>query len=255
VQLSVLRPALQPNLSITDLRTGEGQTEQAKVVLGTDPSGDVSVAASPAQDTDNVTVIVTGLPAGAYLSKGGRNEAGTVFVLRPEDLAGLKLVASGVTPGTYTLQVTAFAADPTGGSSASKSATLEVKIAAAGMDPLVIDLAMDGLTLSGVNSTLDANNDGIADVSGWVTAGDDDAVLFYSETSDPSAPTSAGQLFSEFFPGNTTGTSFGALALMDANADGSIQVTVGGHYPLAEAARAHEDLQGRRTTGSIVLLP
>jgi NADPH2:quinone reductase len=42
---------------------------------------------------------------------------------------------------------------------------------------------------------------------------------------------------------------------MDAIADGSIQVTVGGHYPLAEAARAHEDLQGRRTTGSIVLLP
>jgi NADPH2:quinone reductase len=43
--------------------------------------------------------------------------------------------------------------------------------------------------------------------------------------------------------------------LMDAIADGSIQVTVGGHYPLAEAARAHADLQGRRTTGSIVLLP
>jgi len=43
--------------------------------------------------------------------------------------------------------------------------------------------------------------------------------------------------------------------LMDAIADGSIQVTVGGHYPLAEAASAHEDLQGRRTTGSIVLLP
>ncbi len=43
--------------------------------------------------------------------------------------------------------------------------------------------------------------------------------------------------------------------LMDAIADGSIQITVGGHYPLAEAQRAHEDLQGRRTTGSIVLLP
>lgn len=43
--------------------------------------------------------------------------------------------------------------------------------------------------------------------------------------------------------------------LMDAIADGSLQITVGGHYPLAEAQRAHEDLQGRRTTGSIVLLP
>ena len=43
--------------------------------------------------------------------------------------------------------------------------------------------------------------------------------------------------------------------LMDAIAGGNLTITVGGHYPLAEAARAHEDLQGRRTTGSIVLLP
>lgn len=43
--------------------------------------------------------------------------------------------------------------------------------------------------------------------------------------------------------------------LLDAVADGSIVITVGGHYPLADARRAHEDLQARRTTGSIVLLP
>lgn len=43
--------------------------------------------------------------------------------------------------------------------------------------------------------------------------------------------------------------------VLDAIADGSVTVTVGGRYPLAEARRAHEDLQGRRTTGSIVLLP
>ena len=43
--------------------------------------------------------------------------------------------------------------------------------------------------------------------------------------------------------------------LLDAIADGSITITVGGHYPLAEAERAHRDLQGRQTTGSIVLLP
>ena len=43
--------------------------------------------------------------------------------------------------------------------------------------------------------------------------------------------------------------------LLDAIADGSITITVGGHYPLAEAERAHCDLQGRKTTGSIVLLP
>jgi NADPH2:quinone reductase len=34
-----------------------------------------------------------------------------------------------------------------------------------------------------------------------------------------------------------------------------VRVEVGGTYPLAEAARAHSDLEGRKTTGSIVLLP
>lgn len=43
--------------------------------------------------------------------------------------------------------------------------------------------------------------------------------------------------------------------LLEAIADGSLTVTVGGHYPLAESQRAHEDLQARRTTGSVVLLP
>ncbi len=43
--------------------------------------------------------------------------------------------------------------------------------------------------------------------------------------------------------------------LFDAIADGVITVEIGGRYPLAEAARVHRDLQGRKTTGSIVLLP
>lgn len=43
--------------------------------------------------------------------------------------------------------------------------------------------------------------------------------------------------------------------LFDAISSGVITIEVGGRYPLAEAARAHQDLQGRKTTGSIVLLP
>jgi NADPH2:quinone reductase len=43
--------------------------------------------------------------------------------------------------------------------------------------------------------------------------------------------------------------------LLDAIAAGSISVTVSERYPLAEAAQAHRDLQGRKTVGSIVLTP
>jgi len=36
---------------------------------------------------------------------------------------------------------------------------------------------------------------------------------------------------------------------------GELDVRIGGTYPLSEAARAHEDLAGRRTTGKLLLLP
>jgi NADPH:quinone reductase len=38
-------------------------------------------------------------------------------------------------------------------------------------------------------------------------------------------------------------------------ADGKLDVRIGGRYPLAEARRAHEDLEARRTTGKLLLLP
>ncbi|CAM3230611.1 quinone oxidoreductase family protein [Tsukamurella hominis] len=44
-------------------------------------------------------------------------------------------------------------------------------------------------------------------------------------------------------------------AVLDGLRDGSLRFTVGATYPLAEAGRAHTDLQARRTTGSVALLP
>ena len=38
-------------------------------------------------------------------------------------------------------------------------------------------------------------------------------------------------------------------------ADGSLQVAIGGRYPLAEAAAAYDDLEGRRTQGKLLLIP
>jgi NADPH2:quinone reductase len=49
--------------------------------------------------------------------------------------------------------------------------------------------------------------------------------------------------------------SWRASELFDAISGGSIDVTVSERYPLADAAQAHRDLQGRKTIGSIVLVP
>ena len=38
-------------------------------------------------------------------------------------------------------------------------------------------------------------------------------------------------------------------------ADGSLDVRIGERYPLEDAAPAHEDLEARRTTGKLLLVP
>ncbi|MEU7137671.1 quinone oxidoreductase [Streptomyces sp. NPDC046261] len=43
--------------------------------------------------------------------------------------------------------------------------------------------------------------------------------------------------------------------VFDAIADGTLKITIGGTYPLAEAHRAHADLAARRTTGKLLLVP
>jgi NADPH2:quinone reductase len=43
--------------------------------------------------------------------------------------------------------------------------------------------------------------------------------------------------------------------LLGAVASGDLEVIIGGTYPLGEAARAHEEMQERRTTGKLLLDP
>lgn len=47
----------------------------------------------------------------------------------------------------------------------------------------------------------------------------------------------------------------GARMLFKAIANGAIKVQIGQTFPLADAAEAHRALEGRQTTGSVVLLP
>ncbi len=43
--------------------------------------------------------------------------------------------------------------------------------------------------------------------------------------------------------------------VLGAVADGSLQVAIGGRYPLSDAASAYDDLEGRRTQGKLLLIP
>jgi len=46
-----------------------------------------------------------------------------------------------------------------------------------------------------------------------------------------------------------------ATDLLQWVADGRLEVRIGGRYPLEDARRAHEDLEARRTTGKLLLIP
>jgi NADPH2:quinone reductase len=43
--------------------------------------------------------------------------------------------------------------------------------------------------------------------------------------------------------------------LFSAISAGRMNIRIGGRYPLADARTAHEDLEGRRTTGKLLLMP
>jgi NADPH:quinone reductase len=49
--------------------------------------------------------------------------------------------------------------------------------------------------------------------------------------------------------------SWRAGELLDAISTGTLTITVSNRYPLADAADAHRDLEGRKTVGSVVLVP
>jgi NADPH2:quinone reductase len=77
---------------------------------------------------------------------------------------------------------------------------------------------------------------------------------------DPQRLNSAGSLFLTrptlaHYTRTADEFSWRAGELLDAIATETITVTVSERYPLADAAKAHSDLQGRKTVGSVVLVP
>jgi NADPH:quinone reductase len=46
-----------------------------------------------------------------------------------------------------------------------------------------------------------------------------------------------------------------ASAVLGSVADGTLEIRVGREFPLAAAAEAHRELESRRTTGKLLLIP
>ena len=77
---------------------------------------------------------------------------------------------------------------------------------------------------------------------------------------DPQRLNSGGSLFLTrptlaHYIADTAELRWRAGEVFDWIAQGELEVRIGGTYPLADAARAQEDLASRRTTGKLLLLP
>jgi NADPH2:quinone reductase len=77
---------------------------------------------------------------------------------------------------------------------------------------------------------------------------------------DPQRLNSGGSLFLTrptlaHYMADRTELRWRAGEVFDWITKGELDVRIGGTYPLSEAARAQEDLTGRRTTGKLLLLP
>jgi len=77
---------------------------------------------------------------------------------------------------------------------------------------------------------------------------------------DPTALSARGSLFLTrpslmHYIGTREELALSAERLFDVVGRGAVRIPIGQTYPLRDAARAHADLEGRRTTGSTVLLP
>ncbi|MFJ4209809.1 quinone oxidoreductase family protein [Paenarthrobacter sp. NPDC089675] len=57
------------------------------------------------------------------------------------------------------------------------------------------------------------------------------------------------------FVQNTHERRWRSTEIFEAAANGTLSVRIGASYPLAEAPQAHRDLEGRKTTGKVLLVP
>ena len=85
---------------------------------------------------ETLGIRIDGVPAGASLSAGARDSETGAWVLRPDELTGLRLIPPADFAGTLSLHVTAVAAEATG-DSASISSPLAVAVEAVADEVLI----------------------------------------------------------------------------------------------------------------------
>ncbi|WP_204985769.1 Ig-like domain-containing protein [Microvirga pakistanensis] len=124
--------------------TGAPRAQAPKLTVSNSTAAEDNVAAlsisAASADTDHgqetLGIRIEGVPAGASLSAGTRDPLTGYWVLRPEELAGLKLTPPADFSGTITLKVTVVAQEATG-DQASRTSDVNVTFTAVVDNPII----------------------------------------------------------------------------------------------------------------------
>jgi hypothetical protein len=120
VSITVNAVADQPNFAVSPATGLQG----ASIPLA------IAASLVDADGSESLAIIVSGMPAGATLSKG-TNLGGGVWSLVPSQLAGLKL--NGAPAGSFALTVSAVATESSNASTATRTASLPVSVSGIGL--------------------------------------------------------------------------------------------------------------------------
>jgi Ca2+-binding RTX toxin-like protein len=124
VDVSVAAGADAPTLAIND---GSG-TEDTAIAL------DITSALTDTDGSETLSIVVSGVPAGATLSAGTDNGGG-IWTLAPTDLAGLTVTPPADSDADFSLTVAATSTETANGDTAQTVGTIDVSVAAAADAP------------------------------------------------------------------------------------------------------------------------
>ena len=168
-------------VSATALETKSGDTATAVAtipvnigsiadapVLQTEPAAGEEDAAVPlkivaelvdADASEELSVVVSGLPTGAILSAGTDNGDGS-WALSIDDLSGLELIPPANISGSFNLIVSAIATETETGDTAATVTAMPIKISGAADAPVVVTQPATGIEDTGIELAIKA---GLAD--------------------------------------------------------------------------------------------
>ena len=147
-------PPVEPSLPQPSAPVADAPKLSVDPAFGSEDTAiPLTIAAQLTDPAEILSIVISGIPAGAFLSAGTDNGDGT-WTLTPDELAGLAITPPANSDADLSLTVTAVSTD--GGSAASTSAALSVTVNPVSDDPVLVLAPASGSEDTAIPLSIDA---------------------------------------------------------------------------------------------------